>query len=238
MQFPCTNRPSAHLSSRSPVCPWCLWSLADVRGVPSAMHSVWGVHGAGWDGDRTLGAVGSHWTRPVRRPASRFQRDGLRPGLGAEHWAVARGMAGVCLVASVVSDSATPWTVVLPGSSVHGVSQARTLEWVAMPSSRGSSPFRDRTCVSRVTGGLFTADSPGKPWKDTEETETLMGKGAGADRGPVVLCGCASDAPLGAALTAVRRCSGPCSQETYGHREETEGPRQWVHCPYTHEFTR
>ena len=30
-----------------------------------------------------------------------------------------------------------------PGSSVHGILQARTLEWVAMPSSRGSSQPRD-----------------------------------------------------------------------------------------------
>ena len=35
-----------------------------------------------------------------------------------------------------------------PGSSVHGILQARTLEWVAMPSSRGSSQPRDRTCIS------------------------------------------------------------------------------------------
>ena len=32
-----------------------------------------------------------------------------------------------------------------PGSSVHGIPQAGILEWVAMPSSRGSSPPRDRT---------------------------------------------------------------------------------------------
>ena len=38
----------------------------------------------------------------------------------------------------------------LPGSSVHGISQARILEWVAMPSSRGSSRCRDQACVSRV----------------------------------------------------------------------------------------
>ena len=43
----------------------------------------------------------------------------------------------------------------LPGSSVHGILQARILEWVAMPSSRGSSQSRDRThlfyvfCVGR-----------------------------------------------------------------------------------------
>ena len=36
----------------------------------------------------------------------------------------------------------------LPGSSAHGIFQARVLEWVAMPSSRGSSLPRDRTpCV-------------------------------------------------------------------------------------------
>ena len=35
-----------------------------------------------------------------------------------------------------------------PGSSVHGILQPRTLEWVAMPSCRGSSQLRDQTCVS------------------------------------------------------------------------------------------
>ena len=34
------------------------------------------------------------------------------------------------------------------GSSAHGILQAKTLEWVAMPSSRGSSRCRDRTHVS------------------------------------------------------------------------------------------
>ena len=33
-------------------------------------------------------------------------------------------------VTPVMSDSAAPWTVALPGSSVHGILQARTLEWV------------------------------------------------------------------------------------------------------------
>ena len=35
-----------------------------------------------------------------------------------------------------------------PGFSVHGVFQARILEWVAMPSSRGSSRPRDGACIS------------------------------------------------------------------------------------------
>ena len=38
-----------------------------------------------------------------------------------------------------------------PGSSVHGILQARILEWIAMPFSRGSSLPRDRTHVSYVS---------------------------------------------------------------------------------------
>ena len=37
-----------------------------------------------------------------------------------------------------------------------GILQARMLEWVAMPSSRGSSQPRDRTQVSRIAGRFFT----------------------------------------------------------------------------------
>ena len=44
---------------------------------------------------------------------------------------------------------ATPWTSP-PGSPVPGLLQARTLEWAAMPSSRGSSRPRDGTQVSRI----------------------------------------------------------------------------------------
>ena len=46
-----------------------------------------------------------------------------------------------------------------PGSSVHGVFQAGILEWVAMPSSRGSSWPMDRTCVSWVSCTELQADS-------------------------------------------------------------------------------
>ena len=43
-----------------------------------------------------------------------------------------------------------------PGFSVHGVLQARILEWVAVPFSRGSSQPRDRTQVSCIAGRFFT----------------------------------------------------------------------------------
>ena len=44
----------------------------------------------------------------------------------------------------------------LPGSSVHGIFQARVLEWVAISFSRGSSWPRDRTWVSCIVGRCFT----------------------------------------------------------------------------------
>ena len=45
----------------------------------------------------------------------------------------------------------------LPGSSLSmGILQPRILEWLAMPSSRGSSQPRDKTQVSHIAGGVFT----------------------------------------------------------------------------------
>ena len=45
----------------------------------------------------------------------------------------------------------SPW-----GSSVHGIPQARILQWVAIPFSRGSFLSRDRTWVSCIAGRFFT----------------------------------------------------------------------------------
>ena len=41
--------------------------------------------------------------------------------------------------------------------TVHGILQARILEWVAFPSSRGSSQPKDQTQVSRIAGRFFTS---------------------------------------------------------------------------------
>ena len=43
-----------------------------------------------------------------------------------------------------------------PGSSVHGILQARILGWVALPSSRGSSQLWDQTWVSCIEDRFFT----------------------------------------------------------------------------------
>ena len=49
-----------------------------------------------------------------------------------------------------------------PGSSVHGILQARRLDWVAMTSSRESSPPQHQTCVSYIScmaGKFFTTSA-------------------------------------------------------------------------------
>ena len=53
-----------------------------------------------------------------------------------------------------------------PGSTVHGILQARILEWVAIPSSRGSSQSRDRThisCLLHWQAGSLPLALRGKP---------------------------------------------------------------------------
>ena len=47
--------------------------------------------------------------------------------------------------------------------TIHGILQARILEWVAIPFSRGSSQPRDQTQVSHVVGIFSPAEPPGKP---------------------------------------------------------------------------
>ena len=49
-----------------------------------------------------------------------------------------------------------------PGSSVHGILQARMLEWVAILFSRGPSWPRDQTQVSLIAGRFFTIGATGK----------------------------------------------------------------------------
>ena len=52
--------------------------------------------------------------------------------------------------------SRSSWSHGLPCSFVHGILQARILEWVAIPFSRGSSWSRDWTWVFWIVGRFFT----------------------------------------------------------------------------------
>ena len=58
-------------------------------------------------------------------------------------------------VAQLCSTLFDPMDCSLPDSSVHGILQARILEWVAIPFSKGSSRPRDQTLVSRIAGRFF-----------------------------------------------------------------------------------
>ena len=68
----------------------------------------------------------------------------------------------VCTRARLVAQSCPtlrdPFGCSPPGSSVHGIFQARVLKWVAMPSSRGSpqSPQTRVSYVSCMAGGFLT----------------------------------------------------------------------------------
>ena len=69
---------------------------------------------------------------------------------------------GTCVHAKSLRSCPTlrPMDCSPPCSSVHGILQARTLQWVAIRSSRGSSWLRDRTresWISSIAGRFFTA---------------------------------------------------------------------------------
>ena len=69
------------------------------------------------------------------------------------------------LVAQACLTLCIPMDCSPPGSSVHSclsILQARILEQVAFPFSRGSPLPRDLTHVSYIAGGFFTSESPGK----------------------------------------------------------------------------
>ena len=82
-----------------------------------------------------------------------------------------------------------------PGSSVHGIVQARILEWAAIPFSRGSSWPRDWTWVSHIAGRFFIWDSLrflisdslseplGKP-KILEQVTIFSSRGSSQSRDP------------------------------------------------------
>ena len=70
----------------------------------------------------------------------------------------------LCVCAKSLQSCPTLWDVIdcsLPGSSVHRILQARIVEWVAMPASRGSFPGI-KLASAALAGEFFTAETPGK----------------------------------------------------------------------------
>ena len=65
-------------------------------------------------------------------------------------------MCGVVVLIAQLCLTLQPMDCSLPGPSVHGIFQARILEWVAIPFFRGPSGHRDRTWVSCIAGRFFS----------------------------------------------------------------------------------
>ena len=80
-------------------------------------------------------------------------------------------LRNLCLVTQPCLALCNPIDCSLPGSSVHGESPGKVLEWVAMPSSRGSSQPRDRTQVSHIAGRFFTI------WATRESHKSILPQG-------------------------------------------------------------
>ena len=119
---------------------------------------------------------GTHCLRALRRRAPLPMRVRcalpIRPLPGEAHWPpYCRQVKSIqeqihttettklfisCEVAQSCPTLRDPMDCSLPGSSVHGIFQARVLEWVAISFSKETSQPRDRTQVSRIAGRRFT----------------------------------------------------------------------------------
>ena len=83
------------------------------------------------------------------------------------------GGGGCAQLLSHIHLFATPWTIACaPGSSVHGIFQARILEWVTISYFKGSSlpdsGIEPESPPSpTLAGGFFATTPPGKPYKSS-----------------------------------------------------------------------
>ena len=91
-----------------------------------------------------------------------------------------KGVKGLCEsesdVAQLCLTLCDPMDCSLPGPSVHGIFQARVLEWVAISFSRGSSQHRDRTRVSHIAGRCFTIWATREAQRTFRAEETVCAK--------------------------------------------------------------
>ena len=86
-----------------------------------------------------------------------------------------RNPVSQCQLLSCIQLFVTPWTVGTPGSSVHGILQARISEWVAIPFSRD---FPDPMI---------------EPGSSALQADSLPSEPSGKPRDPVRSCKCAND---------------------------------------------
>ena len=129
------------------------------KGTSSFLSSVWSslafdLHGKG---EEESGEVrGQEWRGKMR------QFEGNR--MVYQIYGISFNPYCCYLVAKLCLALLQPSDLWPASSSVHGISQARILEWVAISFSRASSWPRDQTQgIPSLAGSFFTTESPGKP---------------------------------------------------------------------------
>ena len=155
--------PPHPFSSKSPNCSsycsvgtdaWQIWSW--LGGLVLATRTAFSSFGGGQRGQKGpqiescmwLCVLLTHWC---------WAQYGLWSWLpGFESWPCC--LLGACAQSCLTLHDLTNHS---PGSSIHGISQARVLEWVAISFSRESSQPRDWICISYTAAGFFTGD-PGQ----------------------------------------------------------------------------
>ena len=134
---PCTIAPRS-----LPMARETFWRKSELSWI-TYLASVSGIHG--WQSVSFMGTGWCHFIGLLEGPESRVMMLG---DIGM----IALSPCHIhCMHAQSCLALCDPMDCNPPGSSVHGILQARILEWVAMPSSRGSSQPKDRIHISSVT---------------------------------------------------------------------------------------
>ena len=100
-------------------------------------------------------SVWPHRWKPTRLPCP-WDSSGKNTGVGCHYLLQCMKVKSEREVTQSCPTLSYPMDYSLPGSSIHGIFQARVLEWVVFHFSRESSQPRDRTQVSRIASGFFT----------------------------------------------------------------------------------
>ena len=79
-----------------------------------------------------------------------------------------------CMHAQSYPTLCDPMDCSRPGSSAHGIFQARILEWVTISSSKGIFPTQG---LPALAGRFFSAEPPGKPYCAYDEIQRQVNKG-------------------------------------------------------------
>ena len=164
----CSRRASQDVEGTRPM---------DAANTESAMLSGGGQT---WDSViLTTWALDATGTRPHAEQPGAVSRRGWRGGnlvLGAklgqptqlaltcEKLSLELSSMHACSVTQSFSTLCDPMDCSLPGSSVHGIFRTRMLEWVAMPSSRGSCQPRNWNHITCLQANSLASEPPGKSW--------------------------------------------------------------------------